>query len=418
MSPHGGPAPGAAPPSEALDPDRVDPAVLTALLVRRGWQRRGGLPGRYGRWTAPGDPGGASLLVPESLAFPDSGELLAEALTGLARSATPTARQVLVGLAVPSDEVRWSRRTPECDTGPWGAVPWPTAERLRRGARAMLVAGALGAAGGAGHHGARRRGQAKDTLARVLIGPEAGDGTLTAWLPVAAGRAAATTLLQALQAARDATDYHRATGRAEAFDAAVALGVSRELTEAIVDLVRGSEGVRCALEWSPAAGAPAGLSARPDPVEFSPGDLPALREAGARLARREPPVRVRLTAAVVRLRRRSACGPGVVGLRVLAGAEVDHVRAELDEEAYRTAVLAHVEGLPVRVSGRLESAGGFRLLSGAHAVEPVHVDEAERERLLKAPHEAPGFLGGLPGGHEDGHRRGTGRGEAPGRGIV
>ncbi|NEA92449.1 hypothetical protein G3I22_08885, partial [Actinospica acidiphila] len=28
----------------------ADPAVLTALLRRHGWQRRGGAPGRYGRW--------------------------------------------------------------------------------------------------------------------------------------------------------------------------------------------------------------------------------------------------------------------------------------------------------------------------------------------------------------------------------
>ncbi|HEY9440229.1 MAG TPA: hypothetical protein VIS29_16615, partial [Streptomyces sp.] len=34
-----------------VDPALVDPAVLTALLARHGWQRRGGVAGRYGRWT-------------------------------------------------------------------------------------------------------------------------------------------------------------------------------------------------------------------------------------------------------------------------------------------------------------------------------------------------------------------------------
>ncbi|MDV9178765.1 hypothetical protein R6V09_52675, partial [Streptomyces sp. W16] len=35
----------------APEADEVDPAVLSALLRRHGWQRRGGAPGRYGRWT-------------------------------------------------------------------------------------------------------------------------------------------------------------------------------------------------------------------------------------------------------------------------------------------------------------------------------------------------------------------------------
>ncbi|NUS83162.1 MAG: hypothetical protein HOY75_10520, partial [Streptomyces sp.] len=83
-------------------PDQVDPAVLGALLARHGWRRRGGAVGRYARWTPPGDlTGGTSLLVPESREFPDSGDLLGEAVTALARSAAPSAREVLIGLAVP-----------------------------------------------------------------------------------------------------------------------------------------------------------------------------------------------------------------------------------------------------------------------------------------------------------------------------
>ncbi|MGW0652092.1 hypothetical protein ACWD4T_25310, partial [Streptomyces umbrinus] len=45
---------------QAPRPDQVDPAVLGALLHRHGWQRRGGAPGRYGRWTPPGPGGGGT----------------------------------------------------------------------------------------------------------------------------------------------------------------------------------------------------------------------------------------------------------------------------------------------------------------------------------------------------------------------
>ena len=144
----------------------------------------------------------------------------------------------------------------------------------------------------------------------------------------------------------------------DAFDGAVEAGVSHELTEALVALVSGSEGARIAVEWAPGAGVPEGGATPAEPVEFSPGDLPVLREAAARYQRAEPSVPVRITGAVVRLRRSGPRGEGSVRLRVMAGAEVPHVRMTLDEESYRLAGHAHLVGLPVRVHGRLESRGG------------------------------------------------------------
>ncbi|MET9849619.1 hypothetical protein [Streptomyces ossamyceticus] len=367
------------------DPARVDPAVLGALLLRHGWQRRGGAAGRYGRWTPPGPAGrGMSLLVPENRAFPDSDDLLGEALTALFRSGSPAARDVLVGLAVPSDEIRWWRDVP---TGPVGTASWAVEDQLRSAARQMLLAAALATRARAGYHGARHRLSAAALLDGVLVGAAPGGRSLTAFVPAADGRPLAVRLQQALYATREAIDYQRATGGMDAFDGAVEAGVSHELTEALVALVRGTEGARVAVEWAPAAGVPEGGTTPPEPVEFSPGDLPVLREAGARYLREEPSVPVCLTGAVVRMRRSAARGEGTVRLRVLAGAEVPHVRMTLDEEAYRIAGHAHLVGLPVRVHGRLESRGGFRRLTDAGGVAPVEVDEAERDRLMKSLQE-------------------------------
>ncbi|MFC4468834.1 hypothetical protein ACFPH6_30610 [Streptomyces xiangluensis] len=366
-------------------PDQVDPAVLSALLHRHGWQRRGGAAGRYGRWTPPG-PGGAgtSLLVPESRAFPDSEDLLGEALFALSRSGLPSARDVLVALAVPSDEIHWWRDVP---TGPLGATPWTVEEQLRKAARQMLLAGALAVRARAGYYGARHRRPAAASLEDVLVSAAPGGRQLTALVPVAAGRPLAVRLHQAVYAAREAIDYQRATGGMDAFDGAVEAGVSHELTEALTALVKGTEGARIAVEWAPAAGVPEGCATPAEPVEFSPGDLPVLREAGARYLREEPSVAVRITGTVVRMRRSEPRGDGAVRLRVIAGAEVPHVRMTLDEEAYRIAGHAHLVGLPVRVHGRLESRGGFRRLTGASGVVPVQVDEAERDRLMKSLQE-------------------------------
>ncbi|MGW0119243.1 hypothetical protein [Streptomyces sp. NPDC003327] len=374
------------------DPGRVDPRVLGALLARHGWRRRGGAAGRYSRWTPPGSGTGSgttSLLVPESRAFPDCEDLLGEALTALARSATPSAREVLTGLTVPSDEIRWWRDVPP---GPAGTVPWPVQEQLRSAARQLLLAGALAVRGRAGYYGARHRRAAQASLETVVVGAAPGGRGLTAFLPVTPGRPVAVRLYHALHAAREATDYQRTTGGMEAFDSAVAAGVSRELLEALVALVRGTEGARIALAWAPSAGPPDGCAPRPEPVEFSPGDLPALRAAGARYLTDEPSVPVRITGAVVRMRRSEPRGSGTVRLRVLAGAEVPHVRVTLDDEAYRVAGHAHLAGLPIRVVGRLESRGGFRRLTDATGVVPVRVDDAERDRLLKAVHGNAGEI--------------------------
>lgn len=377
----------------------VDPAVLGALLRRHGWQRRGGAAGRYGRWTPPG-PGGAatSLLVPENRAFPDSDDLLGEALLALERSQTPAAREVLLALAVPSDEIRWWRDTPSGPAEAAGTASWAAEDRLRGAARRMLLAGALATRARAGYHGARHRRSAGAVLESVLVGTAADGRRLTAFAPVATARPLAVRLHQALHAVREAIDYRRATGGMDAFDGAVEAGASRELTEAVVALVHGTEGARITVEWAPAAGVPEDCAAGAGPVEFSPGDLTALREVGARYLREEPSVPVRITGTVVRLRRSGPRGEGGVRLRVLAGAEVPHVRLTLDEEDYRIAGQAHLVGLPVRVQGRLESRGGFRRLSGAHDVVPVQVDDAERDRLMKSLQENLDFFGEACGG--------------------
>lgn len=382
-------------PGGTVEPGTVDPGVLAALLARHGWQRRGGAPGRYARWTPPGPGGrGTSLLVPESRAFPDCEDLIGEALVALSRSAAPAARDVLVGLRVPSDEIRWWRDVP---TGHAGAAPWPVEEQLRSAARRMLLAGALAARGRAGYYGARHRGPATAALENVLVGPALGGRRLTAFVPVGTGRPLAVRLHQALYAAREAVDYRRATGGMDAFDGAVEAGVSHELTEAIVALVRGTEGARVAVEWAPGAQVPEGCAAHAEPVEFSPGDLTVLREAGARYLREEPSVPVRITGTVVRMRRSSPCGEGTVRLRVIGGAEVPHVRMTLDEESYRVAGHAHLVGLPIRVHGRLESRGGFRRLTEATGVAPVQVDEGDRDRLMKSLQENLDFFEGACG---------------------
>ncbi|MFB7616619.1 hypothetical protein [Kitasatospora sp. NPDC056181] len=373
--PHG-PRDGAPP---LPDPAAVDPVVLATLLARHGWVRRGGPSARYGRWTPPGDADpGTSLLVPAGGGFDDAVELLAEAVTALSHSRSPSARSILLALAVPGDELQWQRELP----GPAGTVPWDDAERLRRAARSMLAAGAKAGRTRAAYFGARLDTWAGDFLESVLVVD--GAGGLTAYTPAPEGRAAVTTLVRALEALRDAVDYRRVSGGPEAFENAVQAGVSRELVQSVEELVRGATAGRLAVAWSAAAGTPGGFGDRRIALEFSPGDLPALEEAAALLERIEPAVAVTVVGVVVRLKRADPAGPGTVRLRVLGGAEVSEVKVRLADPAYRLAAEAHLAGAPVRVSGRLERRGGFRRLTHPHGLEPCGLEEAERQRLLKS----------------------------------
>ncbi|GAA1384907.1 hypothetical protein GCM10009639_06900 [Kitasatospora putterlickiae] len=391
--PHGPmrPAPGGPPPAGPLpDPAAVDPAVLATLLARHGWVRRGGPAARYGRWTPPegGDPG-VSLLVPAGDGFDDTVELLTDAVTALARSATPSARAVLLALALPGDELQWHRdlAAPAGATTP-GATPWDDGERLRHAARAMLAAGAKAGRVRAAYFGARLDAWAGDFLDRVLV-VDGGPG-LTAYTPAPEGRAAVTTLVRALEALRDAVDYRRVSGGGEAFENAVQSGVSRELVESVQELVRGATAGRFTVAWSAAAGTPGGFGDRRIAVEFSPGDLPALGEAAELLERIEPAVAVTVVGLVVRLKRADPAGPGGVRLRVLGGAEVDEIKVRLPDPAYRLAAEAHLSGTPVRLSGRLERRGGFRRLTRPTGLEPCGLEDSERERLLKTLGEGRG----------------------------
>ncbi len=100
-----------------------------------------------------------------------------------------------------------------------------------------------------------------------------------------------------------------------------------------------------------------------------------------------------VTGAVVRMYRSQPRGEGLVRLRVLAGAEVGHLRVTLGEEDYRIAGHAHLMGLPVRMRGRLAGRSGFRRLTEVRQVAPVQADEAERDRLLKVLQESADDFG-------------------------
>ena len=140
---------------------------------------------------------------------------------------------------------------------------------------------------------------------------------------------------------------------------------------------------------------PTGCAARPEPVEFSPGDLPALREAGARYVRDEPSVPVRITGAVVRMRRRGRAAPGPCGCGCWRGPRCRTCGSCSTRRRTGSPGTRIWSGCRSGCSGRLESRGGFRRLTDAARRRP---GAGRRGGTGPADEVAPGEPGLLRGG--------------------
>ncbi|MBA0050779.1 hypothetical protein E0L36_07705 [Streptomyces sp. AJS327] len=297
-----------------------------------------------------------------------------------------------------SDAVHWRRLIPDGNS----AAAHRARQKLAGAARDMVRAGALAAYAGGGFHGARNEERVAALLESVTFvettDQARGGRRLTALAPAGPpGRRVAAALHRALRATREAVTHYQRTASMDGFGSAAEHGASQELTEALCQLLRGTEGARVSVAWSRAAGPPEGTVTRPPAVPFGPADVVALGRAGRWYVDREPSVAVRLVGSVVRLRRAEPDGAGAVRMRVLAGAEVSQVRARLPATDYRTAVHAHLAGLPLSVAGTLESRGGFRRLTGAREVRPVLAGDEARERLVTTLREGLADFEGLVG---------------------
>ncbi|MBE9499461.1 hypothetical protein IHE61_17705 [Streptomyces sp. GKU 257-1] len=224
--------------------------------------------------------------------------------------------------AADDDEIHWRRELPAGNT----AAAWRARQKLGTAARAMLRAGALATQRSAGFHGARgdRRADAFTRRARYAEAPEesAAGRTLTASAPPGppdSGGRELAVLCRALRATARAVCRYRATGATEHFDAAaVADGCCAELTDALCQLVRGTEEVRITLAWSRTAGAPRDCPRRPPALVFtrptcphsnSPGGTTCASSPRYRCGSREPSYDCAAPGPVSPVRCASTCWP-------------------------------------------------------------------------------------------------------------
>ncbi len=165
-------------------------------------------------------------------------------------------------------------------------------------------------------------------------------------------------LMQALSSMSQAAE-RAVVGDVEAFVGALESGVSANLCEALVRIIKPFPTLDIRVMWARTRPE----NHRSSTVRFRPSEVPLFKEA-ARLLRAQAPRPDETLVGFVRLLPRDQnVGEGTIRLSTSIGNKQRSVQAELEREDYERAVQAHKDGAAVEMSGDLERIGQrWRLL--------------------------------------------------------
>jgi len=328
----------------------------------------------------------------------DFGALFVQAIAKAWTLGDPKVRSILAratSIHVLGDEVKFEKEAPTRR----GTIQWTAGEDLYSAARKTMVVAAKSRKSKAAYFGNANAYLARTFLESVLMGQtEEGSYVITAYIPPEGvftekkpkpgdtlplfgrhtGRDVTRGMVEVLQATREAVDHYSDTGSTHGFLESVQRGVCYEITQAVRDLVRGSDGAEISAEFSEAPDLFGTAVSDPYVVEFTPSDYPVLETAGNFLAATARPQRVTVLGAVTLLDRPLSGRPGVVRLDVLSGTTARKVRVRLKADDYDIAVDAHRDNLALRVTGRQEVEGRFYWLYDPESIELVTIENADR----------------------------------------
>lgn len=181
-------------------------------------------------------------------------------------------------------------------------------------------------------------------------------------------------LAEALAAVRQAVE-DAVSGDRKTFEETIYKGVSANLCEALVALIKPFPTIDISVHW-----------ARTRPVEtlrktmrFTSEDAPILREAAHAFRAREPKPDTHLFGFVHRLQRKEMEDDGTVYLRTEIENQTCSVAVVLKQSDYDTVIRAHKDRAPILLQGDLDRRGQrWRLLNPEIlSVMPPHEDEEE-----------------------------------------
>jgi hypothetical protein len=339
-------------------------------------------------WVLPNGPDEArQILVPENPSFDDFTSRLSEAVRALASEAGESMAGLLSQLIAAASDVIYF--VADHETPVDGSIPLSDGVALFDGIEQSLKASAKAAKEKRAYYGNRygrlataflrraRLGQTETgsyvvkVLARVATPETAASGEqITAPGITSPERAIVFTLLRSFAATKQAIDAFATTGDTAAFYDAVSDGVSADMCDAIVRMLRADarSAIDVTARWSPLAVPQEDV---PTEVKFVIQDIEPLTVASDRLKASEVVEDARVSGWVEGLSRsEEGFGPGVATI-VSDGpipSRGSRVRAHLTGDDYSVAIGAHESGERLAVAGSLAQEGNRYWLHNARLV--------------------------------------------------
>lgn len=191
------------------------------------------------------------------------------------------------------------------------------------------------------------------------------------------GRKAVKVLAQALHALEKASQEVAVTGKIEPMKAAVAMGVSANLCEAIVGLNEGSgeKGVEFSFSWAPLRGAPPDVVSQ---IAISPDSIPIIGET-ARIFRETETVQSSEVLGVVNKLQHQGENHGKVTIAGAADGVPRTITLELAGPDHSLAVRSYEERIPLSCVGELTREGHSWVLKNPREVQLLEGENAVPE---------------------------------------
>lgn len=363
----------------------VSPAALAAYARAKGWRRGGRYRDHSDIYVGESRP---EIIVPRTERLGDYPSVVSALIQTFAEVAGRDESGILSSLAtVDRDVVRV--RVAESDDG---SLALEDGVGVVRGTRDLLLAAACSLREPRPVYRPRANREAMDLVGRLRLGQtERGSFVVAVLTPVvppvvptllpdADDRSAplerqmTRRLVEALSTVREATG-RTAVGDKGAFEGVESRGVSANLCEALVRIIKPFSALDVDVSWA---------GTRPmevvsSSVRFGRADAPLLDEAARSLRERAPRPDERLYGFVRLLKRGEAEDLGTIRLATRVDGQRRSVVAVLEQSDYRRAVEAHRDRAPVLLKGDLERMGQRWRLLNPRIESVLRDDEAESE---------------------------------------
>lgn len=334
----------------------ISPAALSAYARTAGWTKVDTYGEHSDVFTGEGLP---EIILPRTAHLGDYALVVSMVIEIFAKVADVDELTLYRDLVMADRDVV---RVRAVDGDASGSVAVNDGIDLISGARDMILAAACSLQGPQPLYRVGANRKARDYLSRVRLGQtEQGSFAITLLSPVISPleRQVTRRLADALAATREATEK-TIDGDAGAFSAAVALGVSANLCEALVKLIEPFLTLDISLVWARTHP----MSTPRNVVRFASHDAPILRQAARSFREREPRPDIRLFGVVQLLKHAETDTKGTIALRASINGQNQVVVAVLKQSDYERAIQAHETKSPLVMEGDLERTGQrWRLLN-------------------------------------------------------